>query len=147
MFIPASYRGSGSTPWIITDSREDARSLDELRHILADALAVGLGIRVIEEPAFHWHATTKLARSLFDCVRVEISLHEGVRSTSVVEVSFEFESTQTNVTAILLLTTSLIGLPLLYLWRAWSVGRVRSYSKHALGVIWQGLERGREPYR
>jgi hypothetical protein len=147
MYTPSPYRGSGGTPWVITDSREDPRSRDELRRVLTDAIAAGLGARAIEEPIFHWHAPVKLSGCLFDDGRVDLRIIEAASSTRLVEATFQFEATLANVTAILALTTSIVGLPLLHAWRAWSVRRVRAYSNHALERIWRGLECGPDPYR
>lgn len=55
---------------------------------------------------------------------------------TIVDVTFRFESTEKRILPVLWLTTSLVGIPLVYLWREWSVRRATELARRTLDTLW-----------
>jgi hypothetical protein len=116
---------------------------------VANAIGVALGRSLIEEPLYHWHGPVRLSRSLFDDARIDVRLKEnGDGSGAIVDVLFRFESTAKTIVPVLWLTTSLVGIPVVYVWREWSVRRARELARRTLDILWLILSPSQEsPYR
>lgn len=137
MYSPDPYRGDGDTLWTIAETKAYSRSREELEKSAANAIRITLGPSVVEEPPFHWHGPVRLPRSLFDDSRIDVHLKEsGEGSVTIVDVTFRFESTAKRIVPVLWLTNSLVGLPLVYVWREWSVRHARELARRSLDTLW-----------
>jgi hypothetical protein len=136
--------------WSVVETKRFERSREWMSGSVRTAIVRATNARAVEENPYDWRGKVSSALSLFDeCEVLATVSSSDDEASSIVDIRLSFEPTSARVAALLWMSTSLVGMPLAYAWRAQSVRRWRAWSRAVLDRFWGALTppRARSAYR
>jgi hypothetical protein len=128
-----------NTRWSVEDSREIERAASQLEDFVAEAFRTIVPDGT-EQPTGTWRGTLSRRFSLYDRCEVVVTLTgapEEMRSK--VEISVAFEASPTRVEALMMSTTSIIGIPFGWGWRLQSMRASKKAARQLFEAFWRAL--------
>ncbi len=140
----ASY-GEGSahirdlrSRWHVVESRELDAPAERVERVLADALFTATGTRVLEREGAP-HVELRRPRSVFDLCEVDATVTPLDEARSRVEATIAFDLSDGRIDLVIMLTSSVFGIPVSLAWRAASIRGARAYARATLDALWKAL--------
>ena len=128
MYGPSPRIGDVDTRWHVTDSRTFEMPLERVRLVLPDALATVTKL-----------GGTRRRLSIFDRCELSAEATEGSEGGARVDATVTFEASDQRVGALVMITTSVIGIPLGVAWRQLSVREARAHARATLDALWRAI--------
>lgn len=136
------YFERANLAWTLRDERWFLVPAERVAPFVAAAVTKVFGRDAVREEApRRWRAQVERAASVFNRRDVVVTLRPADDpAASVVSVHITFEPSTTRVGALLWLTTSVVGLPAMFAWRAGSVARARSFARTTFDALFAELD-------
>lgn len=138
------YMERANLTWTERDEKWFLLPVDRVEPFVRAAVIKVFGDAAREESPRRWRAEISRATSVFNRRFVTIALEPGDdEGASVVTAKVTFEPSPARVGALLWMSTSVVGIPAAFAWRAGSVARARSFARATFGALWAELSEDR----
>lgn len=132
--------GNVRSKWEVTEAREIDLGPDRARRVLPDALFTATGATVIDAESGSPRVELRRAMSVFDACTMTAAVEPIGEERSRIEATVTFDVSDARLDAVLMLTTSVVGIPVSLAWRAASIRSSRKYARATLDALWKALD-------
>lgn len=128
--------------WHIGESREFELAPSQIEDFVADALrrVTGQEPIVMPDAPHEWIVPMRRAFSLYDQWALEVTIApvaDGMRTKVTADVSFDASASR--IDTFVMTTSSVVGIPLAFGWRAQSQRSARKQAEKLFAEIWKAL--------
>jgi hypothetical protein len=132
-------RWNANTRWSVDDAKEIERAVSQMGDYVEEAFRK-IVPEGVEETAGTWKGVLHRRLSLYDRCEVVVTLTgepDDIRSK--VAVSIVFDASASRVEALMMSTTSLVGIPFGWGWRIQSLASSKRVARQLLETFWASL--------